>query len=273
MNNEIKLLNQDGKVVVSSRVVAQDFGKRHADVLEKIAQKLANGKIRSLNYFIENTYCDGQHKPRKEYLMTRDGFTFIVMGFTGEKADEFKLKYIEAFNKMEEMIKNQTIVQLDSYMIENPIERAKRWIEEREERDALENERNQLLIETKELNEEVSLNKDIIVGLTEHVTMADLRQRISRIIRHGGKGRYAERYGLLYKEYEEKFHISLSRRMKRDIEAGVCRKSTTKMDYICDVLGHTVELYELATKVFKADFSDLLSDIQEIINNENYGKE
>ena len=273
MNNEIKLLNQDGKVVVSSRVVAQDFGKRHADVLEKIAQKLANGKIRSLNYFIENTYCDGQHKPRKEYLMTRDGFTFIVMGFTGEKADEFKLKYIEAFNKMEEMIKNQTIVQLDSYMIENPIERAKRWIEEREERDALENERNQLLIETKELNEEVSLNKDIIVGLTEHVTMADLRQRISRIIRHGGKGRYAERYELLYKEYEEKFHISLSRRMKRDIEAGVCRKSTTKMDYICDVLGHTVELYELATKVFKADFSDLLSDIQEIINNENYGKE
>lgn len=273
MNNEIKLLNQNGKVVVSSRVVAQDFGKRHADVLEKIAQKLANGKIRSLNYFIENTYCDGQHKPRKEYLMTRDGFAFIVMGFTGEKADEFKLKYIEAFNKMEEMIKNQTIVQLDSYMIENPIERAKRWIGEREERDALENERNQLLIETKELNEEVSLNKDIIIGLTEHVTMADLRQRISRIIRHGGKGRYAERYGLLYKEYEEKFHISLSRRMKRDIEAEVCRKSTTKMDYICDVLGHTVELYELATKVFKADFSDLLSDIQEIINNENYGKE
>lgn len=272
MNNEIKLLNQDGKVVVSSRVVAQDFGKRHADVIRAIEEYLTNAEVRSLNYFIVSSYIDPKGESRKEYLMTRDGFSLLVMGFKGKEALQWKLKYIEAFNKMEQLL-SQSVSKQDSYMIENPIERAKRWIEEREERDALENERNQLLIETKELNEEVSLNKDIIIGLTEHVTMADLRQRISRIIRHGGKGRYAERYGLLYKEYEEKFHISLSRRMKRDIEAGVCRKSTTKMDYICDVLGHTVELYELATKVFKADFSDLLSDIQEIINNENYGKE
>ena len=39
--------------------------------------------------------------------MNRDGFTFIAMGFTGRKADEFKLKYIQAFNKMEEYIKQQ----------------------------------------------------------------------------------------------------------------------------------------------------------------------
>lgn len=272
MNNEIKLLNQDGKVVVSSRVVAQDFGKQHKNVIRDIENLLeVDGSILSHQMFIQSTY-ETRGKQYKEYLLTRDGFSLLVMGFTGKEALQWKLKYIEAFNKMEQLL-SQSVSKQDSYMIENPIERAKRWIEEREERDALENERNQLLIETKELNEEVSLNKDIIVGLTEHVTMADLRQRISRIIRHGGKGRYAERYGLLYKEYEEKFHISLSRRMKRDIEAGVCRKSTTKMDYICDVLGHTVELYELATKVFKADFSDLLSDIQEIINNENYGKE
>lgn len=103
----INIQNKDGVAVVSSRVVAQDFGKRHAHVLEKIEQKLANQKIGSLNYFIESSYIDNQGKPRKEYLMTRDGFTFIVMGFTGEKADEWKLQYIEAFNKMEEYIKQQ----------------------------------------------------------------------------------------------------------------------------------------------------------------------
>lgn len=107
MTNEINLINQDGKVLVSSRVVANDFGKRHAHVLEKIEQKLTNRKIGSLNYFIESTYIDSKGETRKEYLLTRDGFAFIVMGFTGEKADEFKLKYIEAFNKMEQMIKNQ----------------------------------------------------------------------------------------------------------------------------------------------------------------------
>lgn len=108
--NEIKLLNQDGKVVVSSRVVAQDFGKRHNDVLRAIESKLENVILRSQNYFIESTYkVEGNNKSYKEYLMTRDGFAFIVMGFTGSKADEFKLKYIEAFNKMEETIKNNKL--------------------------------------------------------------------------------------------------------------------------------------------------------------------
>lgn len=108
MENEIKLLNQDGKVVVSSRVVAQDFGKEHSKILRTIEQKLENPKVAFQKMFIESTYkVEGNNKTYKEYLMTRDGFTFIVMGFTGEKADEFKLKYIDAFNKMEETIKNQ----------------------------------------------------------------------------------------------------------------------------------------------------------------------
>ena len=95
---------EEGQLVVSSRQVAKDFGKRHSDVLEKIDKKLTNGKIRSLNYFIETTYIDEKGESRKEYLLTRDGFSFIVMGFTGEKADEWKIKYINAFNRMEEEI-------------------------------------------------------------------------------------------------------------------------------------------------------------------------
>lgn len=70
MENEIKLLNQDGKVVVSSRVVAQDFGKRHNDVLRAIESKLENVILRSQNYFIESTYkVEGNNKSYKEYLM------------------------------------------------------------------------------------------------------------------------------------------------------------------------------------------------------------
>lgn len=103
--NEIRLFSKDGKVVVSSRVVAEDFGKRHSDVLEKIEDKLANGKIRSLNYFIESSYIDSQNKERKEYLMTRDGFSFLVMGFTGKKADDFKVDYINAFSMMEQQLR------------------------------------------------------------------------------------------------------------------------------------------------------------------------
>jgi len=108
MNLEnINIKNKDGEMVVSSREVAKNFGKRHAEVLRTIEDKISqNAKLRSDKYFIETNYKAGTGKTYKEYLMTRDGFSFLVMGFTGSKADEWKIKYIEAFNKMEAAIKN-----------------------------------------------------------------------------------------------------------------------------------------------------------------------
>lgn len=58
----------------------------------------------SLNYFIESSYTDAKGETRKEYLLTRDGFSLLVMGFTGKKALQWKLKYIDAFNRMEEAV-------------------------------------------------------------------------------------------------------------------------------------------------------------------------
>lgn len=96
---------EDGELVVTSRQVAEDFGKRHSDVLRTIEDKMkVNEILRSPKYFIESTYIDKSNRQSKEYLLTRDGFSFIVMGFNGKRADEWKLKYIEAFNRMEKEI-------------------------------------------------------------------------------------------------------------------------------------------------------------------------
>lgn len=107
MNNElIKIENKDGEMVVSSREVANNFEKRHADVLEKIEDLVrTENSVLIGNYFIPNEYQAGTGKRYKEYLLTRDGFSLLVMGFTGEKALQWKLKYIEAFNEMEKVIK------------------------------------------------------------------------------------------------------------------------------------------------------------------------
>ena len=99
--------NNDGELVVTSRQVAEDFEKRHADVLRDI--EVYKNRISTTQFctlFIESEYRASNGKMNKEYLLTRDGFSFLVMGFTGAKADEWKLKYIEAFNKMEQAIKN-----------------------------------------------------------------------------------------------------------------------------------------------------------------------
>lgn len=70
---------------------------------------------------------DSYGRDRQVYYMNRDGFTLLAMGFTGKEALKFKLKYIEAFNAMEAEIKK---AYLSSYMIADPVERTKKWIEE-----------------------------------------------------------------------------------------------------------------------------------------------
>lgn len=109
VDNELHLQTENGQVVVSSRVVAEKFGKRHNDVVRAIENKIES--LTTQNCTVKNLFIEGAYNHNgneyKEYLLTRDGFTFIVMGFTGAEADMWKLKYIEAFNKMEQALREQ----------------------------------------------------------------------------------------------------------------------------------------------------------------------
>ena len=93
----------NGQVVVSSRQIAENFEKEHRDVLESIRNLTAEiSAVR--NMFFVSSYLNERGREYPEYLMNRDGFSLLVMGFTGQKALEWKLKYIEAFNRMERML-------------------------------------------------------------------------------------------------------------------------------------------------------------------------
>lgn len=94
-----------GVPVVSSRKVAEVFGKEHHNVIRDI--EICRGELKnepSSMYFIKHHYYSSQSKPLPEYLLTRDGFTLLAMGFTGEKAMKFKIAYIQAFNSMEKKL-------------------------------------------------------------------------------------------------------------------------------------------------------------------------
>lgn len=104
-NNELGLFIQpaEQRVVVSSRDVARVFGKEHAKVLRDIRNLECSEAFSQANFGL-GSYKDAQNQERPEYLITRDGFTFLAMGFTGEKAAKFKEAYIEAFNAMEKAL-------------------------------------------------------------------------------------------------------------------------------------------------------------------------
>lgn len=102
--NELVTIN-NRQVVTSSRNVAEHFEKRHSHVIEAIENLRVNLAEKSAQYFQEHSYKDASGKENKEYIMNRDGFALLVMGFTGKAALDWKLKYIEAFNAMEKSIK------------------------------------------------------------------------------------------------------------------------------------------------------------------------
>lgn len=105
MNNLVEIINEE--VVTTSKQVAEVFGKRHTHVLRDIENIMKNDSTQNwAQYFIEDKYRDASGKQNKIFIMNRDGFTLLAMGFTGSKAMEFKLQYIEAFNRMEAELKS-----------------------------------------------------------------------------------------------------------------------------------------------------------------------
>ena len=96
--SDITLFNQDGRILASSREVAEKFGRRNPDVNRAI-ENLIVQNCTVKNMFISSTYKNNRGR-------NYDGFSLLVMGFTGKKALEWKLKYIDAFNRMEEKIKS-----------------------------------------------------------------------------------------------------------------------------------------------------------------------
>ena len=144
----INIQNKDGVAVGSSRVVA-DFDKRHDHVLRDINNIIESNTTQNWGLlFIESQYKASNGKMNKEYLLTRDGFSLLVMGFTGKEALQWKLQYIEAFNKMEEQIKQashnpyanlspelQSIIMLDQkqQMLEQQVQTVQQKVNEIEE--------------------------------------------------------------------------------------------------------------------------------------------
>lgn len=104
MNNLV--IMKDQQAVTSSLQVAEVFEKEHKNVLRDIST-LDLDRLNFEQMFLEGTEPDSYGRDRKVIYMNRDGFTLLAMGFTGKKALEFKLKYIEAFNQMENSVKTQ----------------------------------------------------------------------------------------------------------------------------------------------------------------------
>lgn len=115
--DQFGVTERKGVPIVSSRKIADIFNKEHKTVLRTISEKMDSSNDDFAAQFCTANFIESSYKDRgkkyPEYLLTRDGFSFIVMGFTGKKADRFKMDYIHRFNKMESFIQSLTAAKLE----------------------------------------------------------------------------------------------------------------------------------------------------------------
>ncbi len=119
-----------------------------------------------------------------------------------------------------------------------------------------------LKIENTGLKKEIEHKEDVIVGLVDEITLAEKRQILNRVVRYN-HANYKERWNILYREFENKYHMDLSRRLDSYNEDHK-PKCKSKLDYIDKVLNKIPEVYELAAKLFENDVKALVEEMYSV---------
>ncbi|NLK40074.1 MAG: Rha family transcriptional regulator [Clostridiales bacterium] len=244
MNNLIALgvKNENNKIVVSSRIVAENFEKRHDNVLRDIEDIIEGDllkieEIKTEQYFISSTYQDPRNREYPEYLLTRDGFTLLTMGYTGEKAMRFKVAYINEFNRMEAALKPKSQLDILRAAIDQ-IELAQK--------------------EAKEAKQIATTAKNTIENIKDTIIQTDedwrkwVNSQISRMAFHNKD--YREKRNESYQLLEERARCRLSIRLdnlkERLAAAGVKKTEINGANYM-DVIESDVRLKEIYTAIVK----------------------
>jgi anti-repressor protein len=109
--NELVFNGANGQALTNSLLVAEKFGKEHRNVMRDIRNLTSNKDL--LNFeqiFIETQQPDSYGRMQDMFVMNRDGFSLLVMGFNGAKALNFKMEFLAAFNKMESMLNSDDYI-------------------------------------------------------------------------------------------------------------------------------------------------------------------
>lgn len=120
IQGNIELTIIKGRAITTSRQIAHHFNKLHKNVLRDIRNLECSPQFNALN-FERVDYKDSKGEIRQEYQITRDGFMYVAMGFTGKRAAQFKEAYIQAFNEMENKLhmQSKTLLNKDSVMLDD----------------------------------------------------------------------------------------------------------------------------------------------------------
>lgn len=233
------VIMKDRQAVTSSLNVAENFEKRHDHVLRDI-----DGVEKDVpnfgEMFFETNEPDSYGRDRRVIYMNRDGFTILAMGFTGKKALQFKLKYIEAFNQMEKHIKEQ----LDTSNLSPELQFMNSVVKSLTKQE----------LETKRIESKVDSITEI-VALNTTDWRKDSRALINKMAKtQGGYGAYQEIQADIYQELDHRAESDINRRLtnlrNRMAGEGASKSKQNKTNKL-DVIGNDKRLLEIYLAIVK----------------------
>lgn len=203
------VFNDNGQALTNSVLVAKKFGKSHDNVLKTIRNVIEGGVLKNNEtpMFEETTYINDQNgQVYPMFIMNRDGFTLLAMGFTGKKAMQFKLDYINAFNNMEQALKNKAPMSELEILVQSAqalLEQSKRLDDVESRLESIEQERNESLrlLQNAELSDK---------ELPEESEKSKIRSLVNT---------YVKATGAEYRTVWEAIYDTLERRYKKRIKA------------------------------------------------------
>lgn len=146
-NTTPTVIVKDGEVFANSRDVADFFGKLHKDVLRAIDNLECSDRFRGRNFALtaERIQVGAAVRTIRSFNMTKDGFAFLVMGFTGKDAARFKEAYIQRFNEMEAELHRRPPPQVPTFAVPTNFAEALQLAADQQRQLMIETERNRLL--------------------------------------------------------------------------------------------------------------------------------
>ena len=219
---------------IKSRIEKYDFieGQDYQKLCFDYKGNLLN--IRHHNFM----NSDNQYISKIEYALSIDMAKELSMIENNDNGRRARKYFIACERKLQE-------ANVPSYQIEDKIKRAEKWIEEEKQRQIAEEK-------ARVLQEENERKDSIIEGLVSEIPLADMRQRITQIVRKGSAGDIGKGYRLLYSEFNYKFHVNVFTRMNNALYKG------SAMDYIEKEMNKLPDLYDLACKLFENTYEDLM---------------
>ena len=245
----IKVTEQNGEQLVSARDLHEflEVKSKFADWIKNRIEKYGFEENQDFVTISKNLENGGREI---DYILKLDMGKELSMVEGNEKGSLARKYFIACEKKIKE-------IAIASYMIDDPIKRAEKWIEEQIQ--------HQIALEVKQ--KEIEYKEDLIIGLVEDIDLSTKRQRITQIIRHNSKN-YSDRYNLLYTEFEKKYHLNLEARLNTYNDNNK-PKLKNKMDYIDKVMNKIPQLYELCVKIFENDVEKLKKQWFDTIGSDN----